>query len=51
MKKVYGTAICYCGKEFKKKNSWHKHCSKTCRWQEWDNNNPRTKKIINKENI
>lgn len=46
MKKSYGTAVCYCGNSFKKKNKWHKHCSANCRWAEWDSNNPRVKKEI-----
>ena len=35
-----------CNKEFKKNRSWQKFCKTTCRWQYWDKQNPRVKKII-----
>lgn len=33
----------YCGKSFVPKRPWQKYCQGTCRWEAWDQANPRVK--------
>ena len=34
----------YCKKKFEPKRAWQKYCSQKCRWETFNENNPRVKK-------